>query len=55
MTDYLLRNACVFDPAHNISQETRDIAIVNGRIADEPSTNAEIIECAALLVRPGGS
>ena len=54
MTDYLLRNACVFDPAHNISQETRDIAIVNGRIADEPSKNAEIIDCGGMLVLPGG-
>lgn len=53
MTDYFLKNACVIDPANKISREIMDIAVVNGRIAEEPSKTAEVIDCAGMLVMPG--
>ena len=32
MTDYIIKNACVYDPANNVAGEIRDIFVVDGKI-----------------------
>lgn len=46
MTDYIIKNACVYDPANKVAGEIRDIYVVDGKIAEEPSANAEVIDAA---------
>ena len=48
----LLRGARVVDPATD-TDEVRDVAVVDGRIASEPDEGARAIDCAGLLVVPG--
>ncbi|MDO5844553.1 MAG: formylmethanofuran dehydrogenase subunit A [Methanocorpusculum sp.] len=54
MTDYLIKNAYVIDPVNKVHGEIRDIAIVNGKISEEPSPKAEIIDAGGCLTLPGG-
>ena len=54
MTDYIIKNACVYDPANKVAGEIRDIYVVDGKIAEEPSANAEVIDAAGCLTLPGG-
>ena len=50
MTDYIIKNACVYDPANKVAGEIRDIYVVDGKIAEEPSANAEVIDAAGCLL-----
>jgi dihydroorotase len=48
----LLRGARVVDPASG-TDEVRDVAVTEGRIASEPAPGAEAVDCAGLLLIPG--
>jgi dihydroorotase len=48
----LLRGGRVLDPAAGLD-EVRDVAVVDGRVAAEAPTGAEVVDCAGLLVAPG--
>jgi formylmethanofuran dehydrogenase subunit A len=58
MATLLLRNGTVYDPAHGISGECRDLWIVDGKIVAppaDPTARAErVIDASGLVVMPGG-
>jgi dihydroorotase len=47
-----LRGGRVIDPASG-TDEVRDVAVADGRIASEASSDAEVVDCEGLLVLPG--
>ncbi|WP_214021140.1 formylmethanofuran dehydrogenase subunit A [Methanoculleus sp.] len=54
MTELLVKNACVIDPLRGINAETMDIAILDGKIVEEVSDAAEVIDARGMLTLPGG-
>src|SRR3954467_6312879 len=48
----LLRGARVIDPASR-TDEVRDVAVADGRIAAEAQSGAETIDCSGLMLIPG--
>jgi dihydroorotase len=48
----LLRGGRVVDPSSG-ADEIRDVAVVDGRIAARAPADAEVVDCAGLLVMPG--
>ena len=52
MNNLLIRNGRVIDPANNID-EVRDLFVTEGKIAESPAPNAEIIDAAGLVIAPG--
>ena len=54
MTELLIKNGFVFDPANKINGEKMDIAIRNGKIVEKVSAKARIIDATGLTVMPGG-
>ena len=58
MATLLLRNGTVYDPAHGISGECRDIWVVDGKIVAaplDPKIRADrVIDASGLVVMPGG-
>jgi len=54
MSELLIRNACVIDPLRGINAETMDIAIRDGRIVEEVSAAAEVLDARGMLTLPGG-
>ncbi len=58
MATLLLRNGTVYDPAHDISGECRDIWVVDGKIVAAPVDPAvhldRVIDASGLVVMPGG-
>ena len=58
MATLLLRNGTVYDPAHDISGECRDIWIIDGKIVASPVDPAvradRVIDASGLVVMPGG-
>jgi dihydroorotase len=48
----LLRGGRVVDPSSG-ADEIRDVAVVDGRIAAHAPADAEVLDCAGLLVTPG--
>ncbi|NLN09499.1 MAG: amidohydrolase family protein, partial [Methanoculleus thermophilus] len=54
MSELLVKNACVIDPLRGINAEVMDIAIRDGRIVEEVSDAAEVIDARGMLTLPGG-
>ena len=58
MATLLLRNGMVYDPAHGISGDCRDIWIVDGKIVAppvDPTVRTDrVIDASGLVVMPGG-
>ncbi|PKL54976.1 MAG: formylmethanofuran dehydrogenase subunit A, partial [Methanomicrobiales archaeon HGW-Methanomicrobiales-6] len=54
MTELRVKNACVIDPLRGINAETMDIAIRDGKIVEEVSDAAEVIDAHGMLTLPGG-
>jgi formylmethanofuran dehydrogenase subunit A len=54
MSELLIRNACVIDPLNGIKGEIMEIAIRNGRIVEDVSGNAQVIDAGGCLTLPGG-
>ena len=54
MSELLIRNAFVIDPLNGINGEIMDIAIRDGRIVEEVSDGADIINADRCLTLPGG-
>src|SRR5512136_506167 len=55
MTELLIKNGFVFDPANKINGEKMDIAIRNGKIVDKVhDRRVKTIDAAGLTVMPGG-
>ncbi|MBX9577470.1 MAG: dihydroorotase [Chthoniobacterales bacterium] len=52
MNNLLIRNGRVIDPANNID-EVRDLFVTDGKIAESPAPNAEIIDATNLVITPG--
>ncbi len=52
MNNLLIRNGRVIDPANNID-EVRDLFVTDGKIAERPAPNAEIIDATGLVIAPG--
>lgn len=53
MADLLIKNGIVYDPLNNILGEKTDIAIKNGKIAEE-ANGGEEIDASGMVVMPGG-
>ncbi len=54
MSELLISNAWVIDPLNGIKGEIMDIAIRNGRIVEEVSEKARVIDAGGCLTLPGG-
>jgi len=54
MSELLIKNACVIDPLRRINAETMDIAIRDGKIVEDVSSAAEVIDAHGALTLPGG-
>jgi formylmethanofuran dehydrogenase subunit A len=49
----IIKNGYVYDPINNINGETLDISIKNGKIVEEASAEAEVIDASNMIVMPG--
>src|SRR5262245_9826925 len=49
-----IRGGKVFDPAHNINGEVRDVCVSGGRIVAEVDAAARTIDATGMVVFPGG-
>lgn len=54
MTELLVKNACVIDPLSGINGEVMDLAIRDGKIVEEVSDAAEVVDAHGMLTMPGG-
>lgn len=54
MTEILVKNGIVYDPANKIDGERMDIPVRDGKIVENVSGNAEIIDASGFLVMAGG-
>ena len=54
MSELLIKNACVIDPLNGINGDVMDIAIRDGRIVEDVSSRADIIDADRCLTLPGG-
>jgi formylmethanofuran dehydrogenase subunit A len=54
MTELLIKNAFVIDPLNDIRGEIMDIPIREGKIVEEVSGRAEVIDAEGYLTLPGG-
>lgn len=54
MSEILIKNANVCDPAQGINCETMDISIKDGKIVESVSANAKVIDAEGRLTMAGG-
>ncbi|MGC8849127.1 MAG: amidohydrolase family protein, partial [Candidatus Bathyarchaeia archaeon] len=52
--ELLIRNGTVYDPLNGIDGERMDIAVRDGRIVEDVSSKAEVIDASGMIVMPGG-
>lgn len=52
--ELLIKNGIVYDPLNNIDGERVDIAVRDGKIVEDISSKAEIIDASNMVVMPGG-
>jgi formylmethanofuran dehydrogenase subunit A len=52
--ELLIKNGYVVDPANGIDCEKLDIAVRGGKIVEEVSSSAKILDASNMLVMPGG-
>ncbi len=53
-TEILIKNAIVYDPLNEIDGEKMDVSIKDGKIVDEVSGNARVINASGKIAMPGG-
>ncbi|MBA4189653.1 MAG: formylmethanofuran dehydrogenase subunit A [Planctomycetaceae bacterium] len=49
-----IRNGKVYDPAHNVNGEVRDVCIADGKIVADVDASARTIDATGMIVFPGG-
>ncbi|KZX17431.1 formylmethanofuran dehydrogenase subunit A [Methanobrevibacter filiformis] len=54
MVEYILKNGIVFDPTNNIKGEKKDVAFSNGKIVEDVSSDAKVIDVTDKLVMAAG-
>jgi formylmethanofuran dehydrogenase subunit A len=52
--EYILKNGIVFDPANNIKGEKKDVMFKDGKIVEQVSSDAKVLDVTDKLVMPSG-
>lgn len=52
--EYILKNGIVYDPANNINGEKKDVMFKDGKIVDQVSDNAKVLDVTDKVVMPAG-
>lgn len=52
--EYIIKNGNVYDPLNKIDGEKKNICIKDGKIVDEVSSDAKVIDAQGKVVMPGG-
>jgi len=52
--EYIIKNGIVYDPLNGINGEKMDICVKDGKIVEEVSSNAKVIDASGKVVMPGG-
>lgn len=52
--ELLIKNGTVYDPLNKIDGEKMDVAVRDGKIVEDVSPKAEIIDASNMIVMPGG-
>ncbi|MBS7644931.1 formylmethanofuran dehydrogenase subunit A [Candidatus Bathyarchaeota archaeon] len=52
--ELLIKNGIVYDPLNGIDGERMDIAVRDGRIVEDVSPKAEVVDASGMIVMPGG-
>lgn len=53
-TEILIKNGIVYDPVNKIDGEKMDISIKEGKIVDDASSKAKVLNASGKIVMPGG-
>ncbi|HID17600.1 TPA: formylmethanofuran dehydrogenase subunit A, partial [Candidatus Bathyarchaeota archaeon] len=54
MRELLIKNGFVFDPINGVDGERMDVAIKGGKIVEDVSDKAKVIDASKMVVMPGG-
>ncbi|WP_209624893.1 formylmethanofuran dehydrogenase subunit A [Methanobacterium petrolearium] len=54
MMEYILKNGIVYDPANNIAGEKKDVMFKDGKIVDNVSSDAKVLDVTDKIVMPAG-
>lgn len=54
MRELLIKNGFVFDPINGVDGERMDLAIRGGKIVEDVSAKAKVIDASKMVVMPGG-
>ncbi len=52
--EYILKNGIVYDPANNVDGEKKDVMFKDGKIVDNVSSDAKVIDVTDKIVMPAG-
>ena len=52
--EYIIKNGIVYDPLNGVNGEKMDICVKDGKIVEEVSDNAKVIDASGKVVMPGG-
>jgi len=52
--EYVLKNGIVYDPANNIAGEKKDVMFKDGKIVDNVSSDAKVLDVTDKIVMPAG-
>ncbi len=52
--EYILKNGIVYDPANNVAGEKKDVMFKDGKIVDNVSSDAKVLDVTDKLVMPAG-
>ncbi|BDZ70296.1 formylmethanofuran dehydrogenase subunit A [Methanobacterium petrolearium] len=52
--EYILKNGIVYDPANNIAGEKKDVMFKDGKIVDNVSSDAKVLDVTDKIVMPAG-
>jgi len=52
--EYILKNGIVYDPANNVAGEKKDVMFKDGKIVDNVSSDAKILDVTDKIVMPAG-
>ena len=52
--EFILKNGIVYDPTNGVAGEKMDVMVKDGKIVEEVSSSAEVIDVTDKLVMPAG-
>ena len=52
--EYILKNGIVYDPANNIAGEKKDVMFKDGKIVEQVSSDAKVLDVTDKIVMPAG-